>query len=167
MSISNLLLLIPPSPCNEISQEQGQRWHARNKNIIGAGVIWGRVSCLRNLAPSVKWLGPLAWLCGEFCGAGWQDSSWVSTIAENSQGLWETNLCVPSSQGLIRRSLDLSPEASALVSYSLTGFLVTREQLPACFWCLLTCSKDLHPPGESTLTILPRWEEESVFLHVC
>ena len=91
----------------------------------------------------------------------------MSTIAENSQGLWETNLCVPSSQGLIRRSLDLSPEASALVSYSLTGFLVTREQLPACFWCLLTCSKDLHPPGESTLTILPRWEEESVFLHVC
>ena len=42
MSISNLLRLIPPSPCNEISLEQGQRWHARNKNIIGAGVIWGK-----------------------------------------------------------------------------------------------------------------------------
>ena len=54
ISISNLLLLIPPSPCKEISLEQGQRWHAGNKNIIGAGAIWGRVSCLRNLVPSVK-----------------------------------------------------------------------------------------------------------------
>lgn len=41
MSISNLLLLIPPSPCKEISLEQGQRWHAGNKNIIGAGAILG------------------------------------------------------------------------------------------------------------------------------
>ena len=54
MPVSSLRLLIPPSPCNEISLEQGQRWHARNKNIIGAGAIWGKVSYLRSLARSVK-----------------------------------------------------------------------------------------------------------------